>query len=194
MDLSYLRTHPRTPDENLEIQWGEHTCCLAFTRYGADDDPYPLFDVDILINGVAMYYVFAEREEEVDGELVISKSAASNWGTAQLLSLVRGVLKALDDWCSCHPQTYLSTFNLQLYGLYSTWRRQGYACDRRMDTWITYIDSEGKRRLFLGMLNLIEDKLAINDLWRVAKDTDYYLGCPFTPVDAFKQIIGAELE
>lgn len=63
-----------------------------------------------------------------------------------------------------------------------------------MDTWITYIDSEGKRRLLLGMLNLIEDKLAINDLWRVAKDTDYYLGRPFTPVDAFKQILGAEPE
>ena len=61
-----------------------------------------------------------------------------------------------------------------------------------MDTWITYIDQEGQRVLLKGMLNLIEDKLAINDLWRVAKDTDYYLGRLFTPVDAFKQILGLD--
>ena len=61
-----------------------------------------------------------------------------------------------------------------------------------MDTWITYIDQEGQRVLLKGMRNLIEDKLAINDLWRVAKDTDYYLGRLFTPVDAFKQILGLD--
>ena len=195
MDLSYMRSHPQTPDENIQIRVGEHICRLAFTRHGDEADPYPLYDLDIFIDGLVMYEVFTEDQvvDEIptDG-LVASKSKATSWGTAQLLKLVRGVFDALDEWCLRHPRSYLTTFNWQLYQLYSTLRRKGYACDGRMDTWITHINQEGQRVLLPGMLNLIEDKLAINDLWRVAKDTDYYLGRPFTPVDVFKQILGED--
>lgn len=100
MDLPYLRTHPRTPDENLEIQLGEHTCCLVFTQHGDSHDPYPLYALEILIDGLEMYKVFTEHQsgdEIATDELVASQSEASDWGTAQLLQLVRGVLDALDD-------------------------------------------------------------------------------------------------
>lgn len=76
-----------------------------------------------------------------------------------------------------------------MYRLSRTLRRYGFACDRRMDTWVSYINHSGQCVLYKGMLNLIEDKLAINDLWRVAKDTDYYLGYIDTPVDAFKRML-----
>lgn len=170
-----MRSHPQTPDENLYIHAGEHTCRLAFTRHGDSNDPYPLYDLEIFIDELPMY-----------------KIDASGWGSAQLLRLVRGVLDAIDEWGKRHRQSYLTTFNWQLYRLCRILRRRGFACDGRMDTWITYIDQEGQRVLLKGMLNLIEDKLAINDLWRVAKDTDYYLGRLFTPVDAFKQILGLD--
>lgn len=105
------------PDENLEIQCGEHTCRLAFTRHGDANDPCPLYDLKIFIDGLVMYEVFAEHQvvdEIATDELVMSKTDASNWGAAQLLKLVRGGLNTLDDWCLRHPLVLLASCSASL--------------------------------------------------------------------------------
>jgi hypothetical protein len=161
-------------DETIQIKGRNYTISLVFTRYGEEQDPYCVYELEIFIDEQPFY---------------LHETYGIEWGSVPVLQVLRKALTALDDWGKRHPQSFLTTFNCDLYRLSRTLRRQGFACDGRMDTWVTYINHEGQRVLYKGMLNLIEDKLAINDLWRVAKDTDYYLGYIDTPVDAFKRML-----
>lgn len=44
------------------------------------------------------------------------------------------------------------------------------------------------------MLNLLdEDDFWINDIWRLAKDFNYYIGDIYTPVDLLKELLTSEI-
>jgi len=131
---------------------------------------YPVFSLDIYLNG--------QRDYQFINENSIS--------TRLQLKLLATGLNLLDSWCKAHPNTYLSTFGD--VGYFYRWLIPwGAACDGRTDTWFTFINSQGERRLYPGVLNPIEDCLDVDDLWRVAKDTNYYLGNLITPIDLIHQ-------
>jgi hypothetical protein len=131
---------------------------------------YPVFSLDIYLNG--------QRDYQFINNNPIS--------TRLQLKLLGAGLNLLDSWCQANPNTYLSTFGD--VGYFYRWLIPwGAACDGRTDTWFTFINSQGERRLYPGVLNAIEDCLDVDDLWRVAKDTNYYLGNLITPIDLINQ-------
>lgn len=114
------------------------------------------------------------------------------------VKLLKSGLALLDTWCSQHPHSFLATENYYLVNYFdypsTFWRfieNWGVAHDGRCDTWVACIDDNGQRVLYPGMLNLIADCLDVWDLWRVAKDTNYFLGhLETTPVAIVAFLLG----
>ena len=130
---------------------------------------YPVFSLDIYLDGKPSYKI-------------IDEIPIPDRRQRQLLRVGKAGLTLLDQWCKTHANTYLSTFDY--VGYFCRWLIPwGATCDGRTDTWFTFINSQGERLLYPGVLNAIEDCLDVDDLWRVAKDTNYYLGDLITPVD-----------
>lgn len=174
-------------EEVITIKVDSHICLLEFRRYGDADDPFPLYDIDFTFDGGSIDLThprWLSNTPDVAAQL-------TKLGAGTLLRLVREVLKALDAWGKRHPQTFITTSEYGLACLVRTLWRQGIICSGRFEQWLAFYDELGHRVLFVGMLNLIEDKFAVNDLWRVAKDTQYYLGDYYSPVDWFKDAIRA---
>lgn len=125
---------------------------------------WPVYDLDIFLNG--------QRPCELE-----------SLPRRTIIQLTKVGLALLDQWCQNQPHSFLVGYE---WILEPVWRRisdWGAACDGRLDTWFTCINDQGQRTLYPGVLNLIEDCLNIADLWRVAKDTNYFLGYLETPVD-----------
>lgn len=180
-------------EETISICIEEFVCTLSFRRHGGPDDLFPIYEVELLVNGEEIYLAKPRYWKGVPDFI-----APEKMGVGKLLRLFRGILDALDQWGKDHPQSFITTDNYEICAVQRTLWRKGIICSGRLEQWLVFYDELGHRTLFVGMLNLIEDKLyAVNDLWRVAKDTRYYLGSFSSPVDWLKEIIqsgGDELE
>lgn len=109
-------------------------------------------------------------------------------------TVAKKTIKMLNQWCDNHPETFLSFYcglapaHLIFCRIY--WKL-GFICDGRVETFVTFINKEGKRTSYIGMLNLLtkKDLWFTNDLWRVAKGTHFFLGELYTPVDLFHDLL-----
>lgn len=154
------------PSETLTAFIDSKYLCLVISQKKISQSGWPVYDLDVFINGQASYYY--------------SDGPISPYLSVKLLKIA---LALLDDWCKRHPHSFLATYDgyiIQFYRFLEGW---GVDCDLRCDTWFTCIDGNGQRVLYPGLLNLIPDCLDVCDLWRVAKDTNYFLGYLETPVD-----------
>jgi hypothetical protein len=134
------------------------------------------YQLDLIINlerVSASGYSIYDLEPLVDGQPTYQL-----WNTVSTydaILLTRKGLSLLEPWCQAHPNSYLTMFGAESAMMRSL-IQWGAACDGRADSWFTFIDRHGQRALFPGVLNPIADCLDICDLWRVAKDFDYFLG------------------
>jgi len=174
-------------EEVVTVKVDEHVCAIEFRRYGDGDDPYPLYDLDFSFDGGYVFLTHPRWWSHTPNRPPVSKL-----GVAKLLRLIRAVLGTLDEWGQRHPQSLITTSETGIGVLVRTLRRQGIISSGRSEQWLAYFNAQGQRVLFVGMLNLIEDKFTVNDLWRVAKDTEYYLGHFTSPVDWLKAILQSE--
>lgn len=171
-------------EETLTVRVDEHVCVLKFRRYGDSEDPFPLYDLEISFDGgpIVLSHSRYHRNEP-------NFEPLPTMGVGKLLRIIRAVLTSLDAWGGRHPQSFITFGRDNLWALGRILWRKGIISSGRAEQWLAFYDQLGHRVLFKGMLNLIEDKLAVNDLWRVAKDTPYYLGRYRSPVDWLTNIL-----
>lgn len=118
---------------------------------------YSVYDLDVFVDGQPTYQLW---------------DSLSSYDAKRL---TRKGLALLKPWCQAHPNSYLTMFGTELAVI--NWLESwGAASDGRSDIGFTFIDRHGQRALFPGVLNPIVDCLDICDLWRVAKDFDYFFG------------------
>lgn len=172
--------------ETVSLNIDEYFCTLAFRRHGDPDELFSLYEVDIRVNGEPIWLL---RPRWI-GTPGFPGPAPEPMGVRKLLQLVRGILGALDEWGKRHPHSFVTADDYDFSCLYGTLRQRGIIVGGRFEQWLVFYDALGHRSLFIGMLNLLDEKFYwVNDLWRVAKDTRYYLGAYRSPVDWFKEII-----
>jgi hypothetical protein len=172
-------------EESITVEVDGHVCLLEFRRYGDLDDPFPLYDIDFTFDGGCIDLIHPRWWKNRPLPEPLTK-----FGVGKLLRIVMAILKAIDTWGKRHPHTFITTSEYGLATLCRSLKGKGIICSGRFEQWLGFYDELGHRVLFIGMLNLIEDKFAVNDLWRVAKDTrKYYLGDYYSPVDWLKDAI-----
>lgn len=157
--------------EILEKTVRSHQLELLIHHRKLSTKGWPLYTLEVLIDQQHLY----EHDQSFNSFLA--------------KSLFKEGLSLLDQWCISHPHSFLATYNWTIADFYKILFKWGAACDGRIDTWFTCINDQGQRVLYPGVLNLIEDCLNFCDLWRVAKDTNYYLGYLETPVDLLNSIL-----
>jgi hypothetical protein len=171
-------------EEIITVEVDGHVCVLEFRRYGDLDDPFPLYNIDFTFDEGCIDLNHPRWWKDRPLPEPFTK-----FGVGKLLRIIRAILNELDKWGRRHPQTFVTTDEYGLATLCRSLERKGIICSGRFEQWLAFYDKLGHRVLFVGILNLIEDKFAVNDLWRVAKDTRYYLGHYYSPVDWFKDAI-----
>lgn len=165
--------------ESVVYKAGKYNCELLFFRCNEPFKPYPIYDLELTVNNTDYLYLSEET-------IAQSKATSTSLG---IKSIISATVEVLDDWCNRYPYAFISFFDC-LSNLHHLYRKVGFISDGRGDTFVTYITEEGKRTAFKGMLNLLaEDDFWVNDIWRVAKDSDYYTGDTHTPVDALKALL-----
>lgn len=169
----------RVSKESILYRAGNYHCELQFIRCTEPHKAYYIYDLELLVDGATSFELYQQSIGEVEGTFHVSK----------LRQIIFATAKVLNDWCRRNPYTFVSFFDC-LSNLFPIYSKLGFVCDGRVNTFVAYVNEEGKRTAFKGMLNLLaEDDFWVNDLWRVAKDRDYYVGQQFTPVDFFRQLI-----
>lgn len=169
----------RVLEESIVYKAGKHNCKLLFFRCNEPFKHYPIYDLELTINNTDYLYLSEES---------IAQSEGRSWRSG-IRSIISATIEVLDEWCARHPYTFVSFFDC-LSNLFHLYLKAGFICDGRGETFVAYIAEEGKRTAFKGMLNLLaEDDFWVNDLWRVAKDSSYYTGDIYTPVDALKALL-----
>lgn len=78
-------------DETIKIKGRNYTKSLVFTRYGEEQDPYPVYDLEIFINEQPFY---------------LHETYGIEWGSVRVLQVLRLALTALDDWGKRHPREF----------------------------------------------------------------------------------------
>lgn len=168
----------RVLEESILYRAGNYSCELQFIRCTEPHKAYHIYDLELIVDEATSFELYEQAVGEAQGTFHVSG----------LRKLIFATSKVLDNWCRRHPYTFVSFFDC-LSGLFRIYFKLGFVCDGRVNTFVAYVNNEGKRTAFRGMLNLLaEDDFWVNDLWRVAKDSDYYVGQQFTPVDFFKQL------
>ncbi len=172
----------RVVEEFIIYTVGKYKCELIFSRCNELHKHYPIYDIDFFVDKNDSLQMYKQSVGEVQGTFSVSS----------LKSIIPETIKVLNNWCCHHPYTFVSFFDC-LSNLYRLYLKIGFVSDGRGETFVAYINAEGKRTAFRGMLNLLEkDDFWVNDLWRVAKDCDYYIGNIYTPVDSLKKLLSSE--
>ena len=153
--------------DKLMTNVDEHSLELYIQLCKTSKSGYPVYSIDIYI-GNQRLNKFYDRPPA--------------FSVRQTAKLIQQSLILLSQWCQQHPNSYVSSYEPFLPYIKSIFR-WGFACDGRMETFFTFINQLGQPILYPGVLNPIKDCLDVDDLWRVAKDTDYFLGPLATPVD-----------
>jgi hypothetical protein len=170
----------RVFEESIMYKAGKHNCELSFFRCNEPVKHYPVYDLELTVNKTDYLYLSEESLAQLE-------DCSPLLG---MRSIISATIKVLDDWCARHPYTFVSFFDC-LSNFYHLYLKAGFICDGRGETFVAYLNEQGKRTTFKGMLNLLaDDDFWVNDLWRVAKDSDYYTGEIYTPVDALKALLG----
>ena len=165
----------RVFEESIIYTTGKDSCEIIFYSCSEPYKLYPIYDLELVINNATDI-----------GE------AQETFNTSGLKRIILATIEVLDDWCNRHPYTFISFFDC-LSNLWRFYFKLGFVFDGRGETFIAFINEEGKRVAFRGMLNLLtEDDFWVNDIWRVAKDSDYYIGNIYTPVDLLKDLLVTE--
>lgn len=154
------------PSETLTSSVENKFLFIVISQRKVSQSGWPVYGVNAFIDGQSSSYL-------CHGEISPYLS----------VKLLKAGLALVDDWCQRHPHSFLATYNPSLIEFNRFLETWGMDCDLRCDTWFTCIDDNGQRVLYPGMLNLIPDCLDVCDLWRVAKDRNYFLGHLETPVD-----------
>ena len=171
----------RILEESIVYIAGTYNCELQFIRCTEPEKKYHLYDLELIVDGANQLDLYKQSIGETEGTFKISG----------LRKIIPATIEALDDWCNRHPNTFISFFDcLSGYRFLRIYNKLGFVHDGRIDTFVAFVDEQGKRIAFKGMLNLLaEDDFWVNDLWRVAKDFDYYLGTLYTVVDQIRDIL-----
>ncbi len=168
----------RVFEESIIYNAGKYSCELIFFRC-SEHKLYPIYDLELVVDDATLSDLYKQSIGELQGTFSISG----------LRRIIPATIEVLDDWCSRHPYTFISFFDC-LSHLYRVYLKLGFISDGRVETFIAFINEEGKRTAFKGMLNLLaKDDFWVNDIWRVAKDFDYYIGDIDTPVDFLKELL-----
>jgi hypothetical protein len=169
-----------TIEETLFYSVGNYSCNLSFIRYSAPEQPHPLYGVELSINDRPLQELYSIADLLKTGDTIFVVRA-----------LIRAIQQALDEWCCRHHESFLTFYHSDDgVSLLAIYRKLGFACSGRLDTFLAYVNDAGERTSFKGMLNLLgEDDFFINDLWRFTQICDYYIGHYQTPVDVFKEML-----
>lgn len=82
-----------------------------------------------------------------------------------LRSVIPATIEALNDWCIRHIDTFTNFFECRLSNLCYYCCENGFISNGRGETFAAYVNEEGKRVAFKGMLNLLEKgDFWVNDL------------------------------
>jgi hypothetical protein len=171
----------RVLEESVIYNAGRCNCELQFIRCTEPHKNYHLYDLELIVDGANTHNLYKQSRGEAEGTFEISG----------LRKIIPATTEVLDNWCSRNLYTFVSFFDcLSNFKLYRIYKRLGFVHDGRAETFIAYVDEEGKRTAFKGMLNLLaEDDFWVNDLWRVAKDFDYYVGDMYTIADLMRDLL-----
>lgn len=170
----------RVLEESLVYKAGKSSCELSFVRCTEPHKLFPLYDLELKV----------DRYNDLDSYTQSINEKQETFQSSGLWKIIQPTIEALDDWCQRHPYTFISFFDCLTNFLKSIYYKVGFVSDGRMDTFIAFVNQEGKRIAFKGMLNLLEsDDFWVNDIWRVAKDFDYYTGEIYTPVDMLSDML-----
>ncbi len=168
-------------EESIIYSAGKYNCELQFIRCTELNKNYHLYDLELIVDGAKTLDLYRQSRGEAEGTFKISG----------LHKIIPATIKALDDWCHRNPNTFISFFDcLTNYRFLRIYQKLGFVHDGRVDTFVAFVDEQGKRIAFKGMLNLLaEDDFWVNDLWRVAKDCDYYLGDMYNVADMMRDLL-----
>lgn len=115
-------------EESILYDAGQHECELMFFRCNESHKRYPIYDLDLMVDGVAYLDLFE----------LTAGVAENNFTFAQLRKIIVATTEALDDWCNRHPNTFISLFDC-LSNLWRVYYRLGFASDDRIETFVAFL-------------------------------------------------------
>lgn len=154
-------------EESITYSAGKSQCQLQFIRCTEPYKAYHLYDLKLVIN----------KTNYFDLEKQLLSAVKASFTPGEIRKVIETTTTILDNWCRCNLFTFISFSDcLGSYKLRRLYRKLGFICDSQIETFVAFVNEEGKRIAFNGMLNLLtEDDFRVNELWQLAKNPNHYI-------------------